>query len=160
MDADHDLALEARCRKSLSYALRFEASHSLDIVSMGRAYTAQRRQLLLTMLDAAISLGLPEEIPYDSLLLLDRAMSTPLVLPEGLLQVAAHASLLICSRQTPFHLLPSDFRPSDNDLSSVAGMSRSFSVDGSTRLSRQRRNAIWLWLNSQNCLLNCHNSVL
>ena len=66
------------------------------------------------------------QIPHDALLLLDRAMSTSLMMMmrDNLLPVAAQASLLICLRQAPLTLLPPDARPTDLDVSAVTGVGR------------------------------------
>ena len=64
------------------------------------------------------------QIPHDALLLLDRAMSTSLMMRDNLLPVAAQASLLICLRQAPLTLLPPDARPTDLDVSAVTGVGR------------------------------------
>ena len=54
---------------------------------------------LLMLCTLSSPLLLTFQIPHDALLLLDRAMSTPLLLRDAQLPVAVHAALLICIRQ-------------------------------------------------------------
>ena len=51
-----------RCREALGHVHRFEATHCLDVMAMGPAYVAARRELAQTVLRSAHALGLPEEV--------------------------------------------------------------------------------------------------
>ncbi|GAX81604.1 hypothetical protein CEUSTIGMA_g9032.t1 [Chlamydomonas eustigma] len=117
-----DEVLEDSCRSIFYLVVMFEQTHRLDMAAMGPLYIAVRmKELLPAVMKAGYALGLPEQIPHDSLLLLDRAMSTPLTFSDRDLPLAIHAALFICTRQASMDLLPLRKRPKDFRFAAITG---------------------------------------
>lgn len=101
-DADgleEELSKEARVAEAFKTVTYFEQTHCLNLQVMGYAYQQQRPELIALACSIGEQLALPDETVYDAVLLLDRAMSIPLKVSDGLLGVATAACLLVAAEQ-------------------------------------------------------------
>jgi hypothetical protein len=73
---DRERASEARAREAFGAAAHFEATRCLRVSRMAGGYLEERPALVRGAAAAGAALGLPVEVVHDSVLLLDRVMST------------------------------------------------------------------------------------
>jgi hypothetical protein len=92
---DRERESEARAREAFGAVAHFEATRCLCVSRMGAEYLAARPALVRRASEAGASLGLPPEVVHDSVLLLDRAMSTGATFGGAPLAAAAAACIYI-----------------------------------------------------------------
>ena len=84
---------------------------------MGFEYLQRRGELVSSALRMGQALGVKEEVAHDSILLMDRTMSTSLQVKDGLLDLLAASSVVIASKQGE----RPGRQPSDAELEQVTG---------------------------------------
>lgn len=103
LDNRKDIATEESCISAFKAVQHFEKTHCLVLQNMGYAYLQQRADLIRNCSKINKFLGGQEEVVHDSVLLMDRVMSTTLNFAQEVLELLSAACVAIASD----HISPS-----------------------------------------------------
>ena len=99
-DNQRDIKTEESCIAAFKAVQHFEQTHCLVLQNMGYAYLQQRAELIKNCSKMNKILGGPEEVVHDSVLLMDRVMSTTLNFAQEVLELLSAACVAIAFNHT------------------------------------------------------------
>lgn len=104
-----DIKTEESCLAAFKAIQHFEKTHCLVLQNMGYYYLQQRASLIKNCVKMNNCLNGPEEVVHDSILLMDRVMSTTLDFAQEVLELLSTACVAIAFQQIcPSHLPKQD----------------------------------------------------